>query len=152
MKLKTILSMMLLAFGLQQAKAEGGNKYLDVHRNDATCSYELATVKKILFQQDNTVILLGEEEVTIPSAQMTKIAFSSIGTSIEKLPLKEQGLQFVAGEIKVQKAGLLRVYNTAGAMVGAVKVADNATVSLNSLPAGIYVVAQGNKTIKINKK
>ena len=48
MKLKTILSIMLLALGMQQAKANDGNKYLDVVYQSATStSFELALVKKI---------------------------------------------------------------------------------------------------------
>lgn len=152
MKLKTILSIMLLALGMQQAKANDGNKYLDVYQNATPKSFELQLVKKITFSEGNTIILVGDEEVVYPSAQMEKIAFSGTGTAIGKLPLKEVGLQYAAGTIKVQKAGLLKVYNTAGALVGAVNVTDNANVSLSNLPAGIYIVAIGNQTIKINKK
>ena len=152
MKLKTILSIMLLALGMQQAKANDGNKYLDVYQNATPKSFELQLVKKITFSEGNTIILVGDEEVVYPSAQMEKIAFSGTGTAIGKLPLKEVGLQYTAGTIKVQKAGLLKVYNTAGTLVGAANVTDNATVTLNHLPAGIYVVAIGNQTIKINKK
>ena len=144
---------MLLALGMQQAKANDGNKYLDVVYQSATStSFELALVKKITFTNKNTIITFGVRQIPIPSSSIEKVSFSGTGTAIGKLPLKEVGLQYTAGTIKVQKAGLLKVYNTAGALVGAANVTDNATVTLNHLPAGIYVVAIGNQTIKINKK
>lgn len=152
MKLKTILSIMLLVFGLQQANANDGNKYLEVHQNSTAQSFELATVKKITFSQGNTIISLDNDVITIPSAEMQKIAFSSIQTSIENLSSQSKELQYVDGMLQIAKAGLLRVYNISGALLSVVKVNGNATVNMNTLPNGLYIVAIGENTIKINKR
>lgn len=152
MKRNIILGLMLLAFGAPNVMADGVNKFLNVQQKESSQCYELAVVKKIVFNQENTIIVLSEGQLVVPSAEMDKISFTATGTSIEGLPEQAKGLRVVAGTLQVEKPGIVRVFSTNGVLMSAVKVNGNATVSMNNLPKGLYIVSAGNQTIKINKK
>ena len=72
-------------------------------------------------------------------------------TAIEALPEQAENVVYKNGTLSVKGSGLLRVYTTSGALVSIAQVAEGANISLNGLPAGVYVVRMGDKTIKVKK-
>ena len=54
-------------------------------------------------------------------------------------------------QLAVKGDGFLRIYSTNGALVNVAYVKEGANVSLDNLPAGVYIVRMGDKTIKVRK-
>ncbi len=128
-------------------------KYLTVATTGAEQSIELATIQKITFdmQQKLVVVTTSEGQVTFPQGEMLKMFFADAPTAIERLPLKAEGLALSDDRLEACGKGLLRIYNAAGNLQRMAYVDGSASIGLGSLPAGIYIVNLGNRTIKISK-
>ena len=91
-------------------------------------------------------------------------AYNNAIRSITIIPDEETAVRSVAsteislhpenGAIHVQHASgeLISIYNAAGHMIHSAKVElNNETISLNSLPRGIYIIHVGDKTAKVKR-
>ena len=79
------------------------------------------------------------------------MTFTANPTAIKALPTQEKGLTYKGGTLKVTGTGVLRIYNSAGALLQIAHVKDAANINLSALPKGVYVVNMGQKTIKVKK-
>lgn len=147
---RMVICAALLAASTQGIKADDYN-YLTVAYNNIEQSITLSTVQKITFSTTNVIVATTEGNVTFPLNQMEKMTFTAEPTAIEKLPEKSANLRFENGKLKAG-TGMLRVYNAGGALIRIADVKEKqGNIDLGSLPAGLYIVSQGNETIKIKK-
>lgn len=152
MKTKSILAaMLLLASATVMAEDQ---KYLTIsYSTDLEHSIELPIVQKITFQDGNVVVTTSEGVHSYPISILNKMTFTTkdIETAITTLPEQSEGLTYADGQLSIKGNGLLRVYNTSGAMVSVVNVEEGANVNLNQFPAGIYIIRMGEQAIKVKK-
>ncbi len=149
--MKKLIIMVLLTVGSLHAMAQD-YKYLTAAYNSVEQSFELATVQKITFEDDNVVITTSQGVTNLPLNQMEKMFFSSDPTAVESLASESQGLKLMNGVLTARGNGLLYIYDTAGRLVQMAHVDGEMRVSTTSLHRGIYIVNLGNETIKIGKK
>ena len=79
------------------------------------------------------------------------MTFTETGDAINALPEEAENLTYKDGTLAIKGDGMLRVYNTSGALVSIANVKEGANVSLDGLPSGVYIVRMGNKVIKVRK-
>lgn len=126
--------------------------YLTVTCTNAEQSISLPTVQKITFADGNALVTATDGQVyTYPLTELQKMTFTMNPTAIKALPTKEKGLTYKGGTLKVTGTGILRVYNSAGALLQIAHVKDAANINLSALPKGVYVVSMGQQTIKVKK-
>lgn len=140
----------LLMMASTTAMAQDYN-YLTVGYSDTEESISLPTIQKIFFAEGNCVVETTKGTYTYPLSEMKKMTFTSEETAIKALPEVEKGLEYQKGVLKVAGNGMLRVYNASGALVQMANVKEGANISLGNLPAGLYIVNIGDKTIKLTK-
>lgn len=151
MKTKTLLAALLLMVGTSMM-ADNLN-CLTITYNDAEEDIYLPTVQRITFEEGYVVVTTTDAKYSYPISVLDKITFTEKenATAIEALPEQTEDLTFKDGRLSIKGDGLLRIFNTAGALVCIANVKDGANVSLNNLPAGVYIVRMGDKTIKLRK-
>ena len=126
--------------------------YLTVTCTNAEQSISLPTVQKITFADGNALVTATDGQVyTYPLTELQKMTFTMNPTAIKALSTKEKGLTYKGGTLKVTGTGILRVYNSAGALLQIAHVKDAAHINLSALPKGVYVVSMGQQTIKVKK-
>ena len=147
---RMVMCAALLAAATQWMMADDYN-YLTVAYNNIEQSITLSTVQKITFSTTEVIVATTEGNVTFPLSQMEKMTFTADPTAIGKLPEATDHLRFENGRLQAGK-GLVRVYNAGGALIRLANVKEEqGTIDLGTLPAGLYIVGQGNETIKVKK-
>ncbi len=126
-------------------------RYLTAVYDDVEQSFKLATVQKITFEQGNVVIATSQGTTSIPQASMQKMFFDAQPTAVEALPEASQSLTLNGTTLSATGQGLLCVYNTAGQLVSIAQVDGQASLSLASLPKGVYIISLAGETIKVSK-
>ncbi|MBS7372172.1 MAG: T9SS type A sorting domain-containing protein [Paraprevotella sp.] len=149
--MKKILFIAAALFCVAPLAADEYN-YLTVTCTNAEQSISLPTVQKITFAEGNAVVTSSDGQVyTYPLTELQKMTFTANPTAIKALPTQEKDLIYKGGILKVTGTGILRIYNSAGALLQMAHVRDAANINLGSLPKGIYVVSMGQQTIKVKK-
>ncbi|MCD8304868.1 MAG: T9SS type A sorting domain-containing protein [Prevotellaceae bacterium] len=146
-----ILIAALLTVACLQTRADD-YKYLTAAYDNTEESYELATVQKITFEDGNVVITTSQGIVTLPEDQMQKMYFSSTATAVESLATESTGLSYSDGLLHASGKAMLYVYSSAGQLLQAASVDGEMSISLRSLPEGVYIVNMGGETIKVLRK
>lgn len=151
MKTKSILAAMLL-LASSAVMAEDYN-FLTVTYGGAEQNISLPVVKKIFFQDGMVVVTTTEGNHSYPISILDKMTFTNkdVETAIKTMPEQSEALSFDEGKLVVKGSGLVRVFNTAGAMVSVLNVEEGANLNLNNLPTGVYVVRMGDQAIKVKK-
>ena len=152
MKTKTFLAALLLMVGTN-LMADDYN-FLILTTNGSEQSLPLPIVQRITFEDGYVVVQTTESKHAFPIALLDKITFAETAddaTAIKNLPEQAENLTFKDGTLVIKGDGMLRVYNTSGAIVSIAYVKEGANVSFDSLPAGVYIVRMGDKTIKVRK-
>lgn len=151
MKTKNILAALLLMVSTTMMADE--YKYLTISYGEMADSISLPIVQKITFENNRVVVATTEGNYSYPFSILDKITFttSDTETAIEALPEQEENLNYKDGMLAVKGDGFLRIYGTNGALVSIANVKEGANISLKSLPAGVYIVRLGDKTIKVRK-
>ena len=151
MKMKNILAALLLMVSTTMMADE--YKYLTICYNETADSISLPVVQRITFENNRVVVTTTEGIFSYPIAILEKITFttSDTETAIEALPEQTENLAYKDGTLTVKGDGFLRIYGTNGALVSIANVKEGANISLGNLPAGIYIVRMGDKTIKVRK-
>lgn len=149
MKTKSILTAMLLIVGTH-AMADD-YQYLTITYGSSESNISLPLVEKISFEEDYLVVTTSEGTNHYPLSAVDKITFTESATAIKALPEQMEGLTYRDGTLAVRGDGFLRIYRTGGVLVSIAAVKEGANISLDNLPAGVYIVGMGNKTIKIKK-
>lgn len=151
MKYRIIFTFVLAAVAMQQAIADDYN-YLTVAYNQVEKSITLGTVRKITFSDTNVIVTTTEGDYSFALSEMEKMTFTADPTAIQRLPEQTGNLRYENGKLTSLKAGTLRIYNASGALIHLGSVTDKGgIIDLNSLPAGLYIISQGDQAIKIKK-
>lgn len=149
MKTKILLATLLLMACTNMRADEF--KYLTVSYGGTENNIFLPTVQRISFEEGYVVVTTSEGYHRYPISILEKITFTESPTSIEALPEQEKDITYKDGILSIKGDGLLRIFNTAGALLNIANIKEGANVSLNNLPAGVYIVRMGDKTIKVRK-
>lgn len=149
MKKQTLIAALLMAASTTAMADE--YQYLTVAYNKVEQSIELATIKKITFENNLVVVTTTEGQVTFPQSEMEKMFFSVTPTAIKELPTESNNMQVSGNTLQVKGNGLLHIYSSNGTLVRMAKVEEQASISLGNLPKGIYIINLGNQTIKVTK-
>ena len=129
-----------------------------VHRANGQVEYfSFAGHPIVTYEGDNLVMSCGNTRVLYTLKGLEKITFGSFTTSIDDSLISE-GLSFHFDNDQIQianaKAGeVIRVYNAAGRLVHLLHADGDGrlTISLDTLPAGVYVIQLSKTTYKILK-
>ena len=150
MKTKNILAVLLLMVSTIMMADE--YNYLTISYNGSEESISLPVVQKITFEEGRVVVTTSDgSRYSYPISLLEKITFTETATAIEALPEHVEDLIYMNGTLAIKGDGFLRIYNASGALVSIANVKEGANVSLGNLPAGVYIVRMGNKTIKVRK-
>ena len=126
-------------------------KYLTISYNGSEENISLPIVQKITFQNGYVVVTTTEGENSYPISVMERITFTESADAIKALPEQAEDLTYENGTLAIKGNGLMRVYNTSGALVSIANIKEGANISLDGLPTGVYIVRMGDKAIKIKK-
>ena len=151
MKTKTLIAAMLL---MASASMMADNyNFLTIKHGDTEDDISLPTVQRITFEEDYVVVTTSEGKFSYPISVLDKMTFTEKddATAIEALPEQAKDMTYKDGTLAIKGDGMLRVYSTNGALVSIAYVKEGANISLDKLPAGVYVVRMGDKTIKVRK-
>ena len=147
MKTKSILAALLLMVSINMM----ADKYLTITYSGTEQNIALPIVQKITFEEGYVVVTTTEGTHSYPISILDKMTFTESATAIKALPEQEENLTYKDGTLAIKGDGMLRVYNTSGALVSIANVKEGANISLEGLPSGVYVVRMGDKAIKVRK-
>lgn len=147
MKTKNILAALLL-MACTNVMAD---KYLTITYGGAEQNISLPIVQRISFNEGKIVVTTSEGTHTYPLSILDKITFTESADAIKSLPEQLENLTYKDGTLAVKGDGFLRIYSTNGSLVSIANVKEGANISLGNLPAGVYIVRMGDKTIKVRK-
>ena len=149
MKTKTLLAALLLLVGTSMMA--DNFQYLTLTYGNNEHNISLPIVQRISFEEDYLVVTTSESTHRYPLTILDKITFTESATAIEAMPEQLENLSYKDGTLAVKGDGLLRVYGSNGALVSIANVKEGANISLDKLPAGVYIVRMGDKTIKVKR-
>lgn len=151
-KIKLFLLSMLFALGVNADE----QNYLVVQLNDgSSASFQLAKHPKITFLGEVMNIVSETSSMEFNLSDVKNYLFSNVPTSIDEVSEESdvavnENMLTVSG---VSNNTTVRIYNTSGVeVVSATAIAGSCSVSLHSLPCGIYIVTYNNTTFKFFKK
>ena len=152
MKAKNLLAALLLMVSTNMmAQEEELFKYLTITYSETEEYISLPIVTRIFFEDNYLVVTTTESTHHIPLSVLEKISFTESATGIKALPEQAKDLTYKNGTLAVKGDGLLRIFSMNGALISIANVKEGANISLDNLPAGVYVVRMGDKAIKIRK-
>lgn len=149
MSIKSIFAALLLAISTSAMADE--YQYLTISFGNSEHNISLPIVQRISFEDNYLVVTTTEGTNRYSLTYLDKITFTESATAIEALPEQAEDLTFKDGTLAIKGDGLLRVFSTNGALVSLAHVKEGANISLDNLPAGVYIVRMGEKTIKVKK-
>ena len=149
MKTKNILAAVLLMISANAMADE--YQYLTITYSGSESHISLPIVQRISFEDDYLKVTTSEGWEKFPISIVEKITFTESATAIEALPEQAKDLTYKDGTLAIKGDGLLRIFSTNGALVSIANVKEGANVSLDKLPAGVYIVRMGDKTIKVKR-
>lgn len=147
MKTKKILAALLLMTSTNMM----ADKYLTITYGGNEQNISLPIVQKITFEDGYVVVTTSDGKHSYPISVLDKMTFTESADAIKALPEQAENLTYKDGTLAIKGDGMLRIYNTAGALVSIANVKEGANISLDNLPSGVYVVRMGNKVIKVRK-
>lgn len=149
---KGIMAALLLMAGTSMYAQSNDFNYLTVAYADTEESISLPIIQRITFEENCCVVTTTDDNIyKFPLSELSKMTFTSEPTAIEALPEKAEGLIVDKNTLKVTGNGFMRIYNAAGTLVQIANIKDGANINIGNLPAGLYIVNMGNKTIKVRK-
>jgi uncharacterized paraquat-inducible protein A len=147
MKIKSILAALLLMVSANMM----AEKYLTITYSGSEQNISLPIVQKITFEEGYVVVTTAEGKHSYPISVLDKMTFTESEDAIKALPEQAENLTYKDGTLSIKGDGMLRIYNTSGALISIANVKEGANISLDNLPVGVYIVHMGNKTIKVRK-
>ncbi|MBP5392850.1 MAG: T9SS type A sorting domain-containing protein [Bacteroidaceae bacterium] len=148
MKTKIFFAVLLLAFSTGMM----ADKSLTITYSNTEQNISLPIVKRIFFQDDCIKVTTTNGEThSFALSGLEKITFTDSPDAIKALPEQEENLTYKDGTLAVKGDGLLRIHSMNGALVSIAQVKEGANISLDNLPAGVYVVNMNGKAIKVRK-
>ena len=149
MKTKNLFAaLLLMACTTMQAD---NYKYLTISYSGVEQSISLPIVQKITFEDGYVVVTTSEGNYSYPISVMERITFTESADAIKALPEQTEEMTYENGTLAIKGNGLMSVYNTSGALISVANIKEDANISLDKLPTGVYIVRMGDKAIKIKK-
>jgi len=158
LKLPILTLVLTLCVGLAQAQ-QSGNALVLLMNSGKTYTVYLADKPEVSFENTNLVIDSSTMYICVPLSTVTSFSFLD-PAGIKKVLLDDQ-LKIIRSSNSVVISPLtdtcnpIRVFDMGGRLVNAdiIVSGNTATVSLESLGSGVYVIKIGNQqTIKVTKK
>jgi len=151
MKTKNILAALLLM--VCTSMMADNAKFLTITYSGSEQNIALPIVQKITFENGYVVVTTTEGKHSYPISVLDKMTFTEKdeATAIKALPEQAENMTCKDGTLAVKGDGMLRIYNTSGALISIAYVKEGANISLDNLPAGVYIVRMGDKAIKVRK-
>lgn len=141
---KLILTLTLVAASFASAHAEWALKVSLADGSEPT--YVLAEKPAITFEGQNMVIKTSDASTEYPRADVINMTFTSEVSSVEDITNTSSILSYVGGVVVAPDTDIM-VYDLNGRMC----ISGHGEVSLDQLPAGIYIVATPYQTLKVIK-
>lgn len=141
MRTRHILTALLLMAAGLASRAETA---LIVHqKTGGTVEYSFAEKPVVTYSDGYLVISAQEASVMYPMSNMQKITFGEVSDQATRIT--------VPANVKPQPT---YIYNVGGILVRTFQPTDDSTTpaSLDGLPAGTYIIKNGNTTYKTIKK
>lgn len=157
---KTLISTIILfALGIATGYAENKVKALVVELTSGeTATFILEEKPRLTFTGEELMITSGEYETVYPLASLQRYTFKSVEASGMTQPADNTPtMTQTAGHMRLD--GLdpgtrIKTFSVNGILVAS-DVADSngsATISVNNLPKGVYIIKYGDKSTKIKKQ
>ncbi|MCR5820506.1 MAG: T9SS type A sorting domain-containing protein [Bacteroidaceae bacterium] len=146
-----LLSLALTVVTATTVLADSYN-YLTIATSSSEASVALRQLKKITFVGDDMIVTTVDgNENSFALADLNSMYFASTATAISRTE-SARTLAYENGQLIASGSGIIQVFNAAGSLVRSLSASSSRTsVNLSALPRGIYIVKQGNNTIKIAK-
>ncbi len=149
----------LLLHGIPTFAADDEEQAMVLHLKDGSqVAYFLSSSPKLTFADSQLTLKTVLAEVSYPTAALARYCFEMKSpTKIGEIENGQKAVRFEGNEIRVSgfPAGQqLEVYATDGRKVASQPVGanGNATVSLQALPVGVYLIHHGVSTYKVEKR
>lgn len=123
--------------------------YLTARTTSAEESFTLAEVKKITFTATSAVLSTTKGDMVYPLTDFSRFYFSASPTDVRDVKAESSSLRYQSGVLEVKGTGLLRVYSDNGRLLHVANVKGSASISLESLPKGLYLISLDEETIKV---
>jgi len=133
------------------AFADDLNLYI-IDSSNTEASYPVSSLQKITFESGNVVVTTTSGTTASTAiSDVSKMYFGTASTAIETAQAA-QDIAFDGQNITVLGGGKVSVFQPSGALVASATADDGQTISLQTLPKGIYVVKMDGKSFKVVKK
>ena len=149
--MKKLLIALIAAFYTLQVMADDFSLYITA--SSTSSEYSLSSLKKITFSGGNIVLTTTSgQSQSFAISSITKMYFGTTSSSIQQLA--DGAATTWDGETLTfaGNSGKVRIYRPSGTLVASQSIADEASISLSTLPRGIYIVNINGKSFKISKK
>lgn len=158
-QMKQIFRLLLLVLMVVFPSSMKAQSQLRLELNDGTSAVCLLAEKPvILFSGTKLVLKVGEQKSQFEIEEVKKFFFEIVGTGINPVENAEAvRYDYTDGRnLRISGAtgvAAVQLYDVAGKVVATQQV-DNgaASVNLQTLPAGVYVLKVGAQSMKISKK
>lgn len=149
-----ILLMLLLSFAVS-ASAQVHKALVVEMRDGSTASFPLAEKPRITFEGELMDIVSSAADMQLVRTDVRKYSFVDAQTSVDEAFASSEAVIYgnviiISG---VPDRTVVGVYSINGVVVmRAIAVGGSSTLSLENLPAGLYIVNYNNTSIKFQKK
>lgn len=138
--IRTLILALICGTALQM-QAEVATTMVLTFNDETTASFNLADQPVVTFDATDMIITAKEIESKYPRTDVKEFHF--LQSEVEGITPRTIAIEATAATI----------YNTAGQVVGTADAqAGIATVGLDQLPAGTYLIRTSNKTLKVTKR
>lgn len=140
------------------AQADDTETWLVVEQGASHSPFAISGVQRVNFGDDALTVVEADKESAFDYTTVSRISFTQNEPSaIDKPATSSNTLKLSSNDGCLTVAGLdaptqLSLYSQSGASVMQINGYQGASVSLSSLPNGIYVLKVNNQTFKIVKK
>ena len=154
-KVLTIFTLMLLTFCSLPSIAQGNATLVLWHADGTTTDVALYLMPKVEFSGDKVLITSTVLDMEYPKENILRFSYKGSGTGISsprnEADYSQEGDRLVFHGIT--STDKVAIYTTNGIRVPAHLIAagDGVTLSLSSIPQGVYVLSVNGKTSKFTR-
>ena len=157
MKLKTIFTIMILLMSMFCSGTLHAQRLVIWQKDGSKVSYNLDEQPKTTFTADNLVITTATTTINYPLSKIQRYTYEGAQLSVQNV--KEQGISITHNGDNIIVKGLpkgksVTIHRIDGTQLLAKRSDGSArlTLSLNSLPAGVYVIKADEIIFKLLKR
>lgn len=137
MLMKKVFTLIATALLLGGAVLPADAVNLYFYKGDSATPVQSADAEKLVFGSTSlTVTTMSNETVDLPYSSWDYFRFDNTSTGITGVTAQKAVLSYDGSQLSLPGSGSIRVYDVAGNEVSA---SDNGSLSVASLPKGVYV-------------